>query len=133
MAWGFVGEMSGMSCIAFLASGIIASSAMTTASFEGMYSVFTRMVPQKTYEAILATPLEIDDILAGVFYPIESLPAGVQGAVQFLPLTHAVILTRGLVAVAELPQPLLHLAVLLLCAIVSYAIALVLVRRRLQL
>jgi lipooligosaccharide transport system permease protein len=38
---------------------------MTTASFEGMYSVFTRMVPQRTYEAILATPLEIDDVLAG--------------------------------------------------------------------
>ncbi len=54
-----------MSYLAFLSSGIIASSAMTTASFEGMYSVFTRMVPQKTYEAILATPLEIDDILAG--------------------------------------------------------------------
>ena len=206
----FVGEMSGMPYIAFLSSGIIASSAMTTASFEGMYSVFTRMVPQKTYEAILATPLEIDDILAGemlwcatkslfsgmailavatvlgvvaswqalwvipvvfliglcfagpalimsslaynydffnyyfvlivtpmyilsgVFYPIESLPAGVQGAVQFLPLTHAVILTRGLVAGAELPQPLLHLAVLMLCAVVSYSIALVLVRKRLQ-
>jgi lipooligosaccharide transport system permease protein len=30
-----------------------------------MYSVFTRMVPQRTYEAILATPLEVDDILAG--------------------------------------------------------------------
>jgi lipooligosaccharide transport system permease protein len=206
----FVGEMSGMSYLAFLSSGIIASSAMTTASFEGMYSVFTRMVPQKTYEAILATPLEIDDILAGemlwcatkslfsgmailavaavlgvveswqalwvipvvfliglcfaglalimsslaynydffnyyfvlivtpmyilcgVFYPIESLPAAMQGAVQVLPLTHAVILTRSLVAGAELTQPLLHIAVLLLYAIVSYSIAVVLVRKRLQ-
>ncbi|MGD8311069.1 MAG: ABC transporter permease, partial [Gammaproteobacteria bacterium] len=61
----FVGEMAGMPYLVFLASGIIASSAMTTATFEGMYSVFTRMVPQKTYEAILATPLEVDDILAG--------------------------------------------------------------------
>ncbi len=61
----FVGEMDGMPYLAFLASGIIASSAMTTATFEGMYSVFTRMVPQRTYEAILATPLEVDDVLAG--------------------------------------------------------------------
>jgi lipooligosaccharide transport system permease protein len=61
----FVGDMDGMPYLAFLASGIIASSAMTTASFEGMYSVFTRMVPQRTYEAILATPLEVEDILAG--------------------------------------------------------------------
>ena len=61
----FVGEMAGMPYLAFLASGIVASSAMTTATFEGMYSVFTRMVPQRTYEAILASPLEVDDILAG--------------------------------------------------------------------
>lgn len=61
----FIGEMSDMPYLSFLASGIIASSAMTTASFEGMYSVFTRMVPQRTYEAILATPLEVDDVLAG--------------------------------------------------------------------
>jgi lipooligosaccharide transport system permease protein len=61
----FIGEMANMPYLMFLASGILASSAMTTASFEGMYSVYTRMVTQKTYEAILATPLEIDDILAG--------------------------------------------------------------------
>jgi lipooligosaccharide transport system permease protein len=58
-------RMAGIPYTAFLASGIIASSAMNTASFEGMYSVFTRMVPQKTYEAILATPIEVDDIMAG--------------------------------------------------------------------
>jgi lipooligosaccharide transport system permease protein len=61
----FIGEMGNMPYLSFLASGIVASSAMTTATFEGMYSVFTRMVPQRTYEAILATPLEVDDILAG--------------------------------------------------------------------
>ena len=38
---------------------------MNTASFEGMFSVYTRMVPQQTYEGILATPLDVDDIVAG--------------------------------------------------------------------
>jgi len=61
----FVETMDHLPYLSFLASGIIASSAMSTASFEGMYSVFTRMVPQRTYESILATPLDIDDILAG--------------------------------------------------------------------
>jgi len=61
----FIQGMGGMPYLTFLASGIVASSAMTTASFEGMYSVFTRMVPQRTYEAILATPAEVDDIVAG--------------------------------------------------------------------
>jgi len=61
----FIGEMAGMPYLSFLASGLVASSAMTTASFEGMYSVHTRMVPQKTYDAMLATPIDIDDIVAG--------------------------------------------------------------------
>lgn len=61
----FIGEIDNMSYLSFLASGIIASSAMTTSSFEGMYSVYTRLVPQRTYEALMATPLEVDDILAG--------------------------------------------------------------------
>lgn len=61
----FIDTMSGMPYLTFLASGIIASSAMTTASFEGTYSVFTRMDVQRTYDAMLATPLTLDDILAG--------------------------------------------------------------------
>jgi lipooligosaccharide transport system permease protein len=61
----FIGKMAGVDYLTFLASGIIASSAMTTATFEGMYSVYTRMVPQRTYDAMLATPTEVDDILAG--------------------------------------------------------------------
>jgi len=61
----FIGEMQDMPYLTFLASGLVASSAMNTATFEGMYSVFTRMVPQRTYEAFLATPLTIDDIVAG--------------------------------------------------------------------
>jgi len=60
-----LGEVGGMSYLAFLASGIVASAAMNTASFEGTYSVYTRMVPQKTYEALLATPLGLEDIVAG--------------------------------------------------------------------
>jgi len=61
----FIGEMMQMPYLTFLASGIVASSAMNTASFEAMFSAYTRMVPQRTYEAILATPLEVQDILAG--------------------------------------------------------------------
>jgi lipooligosaccharide transport system permease protein len=61
----FIGKMSGLPYLTFLASGIVASSAMNTASFEGMYSVYTRMVPQRTYGSMLATPLDVDDIIAG--------------------------------------------------------------------
>ncbi|MDD4965338.1 ABC transporter permease [Halothiobacillus sp.] len=69
-----VGEVGGLPYLVFLASGVVASSAMTTVSFEGMYSVFTRMVPQKTYDAIMATPMDIDDIVLG-----ESIWAALKG------------------------------------------------------
>ncbi len=61
----FVGNIEGMPYLMFLASGMVAFSATNTASFEALYSVFTRMVPQRTYEAMLATPLTVDDIVAG--------------------------------------------------------------------
>lgn len=61
----FVGDIDGMPYLTFLASGLIASSAMMTASLEGTFSVYTRMVPQKTYSAILSSPIEVDDIMAG--------------------------------------------------------------------
>lgn len=205
----FVGQMGDMPYLAFLASGIVASSAMTTASFEGMYSVYTRMVPQRTYEAIMTTTLDIDDILAGemlwcatkavisavailivalllgavqgwqalwaipvvflvglcfagpaivmssvatnydffsyysvlvitpmfivsgVFYPVTTLPEVMQSIVQVLPLPHAVALVRPLVTGRAIDQPLLHLAVLSAYAVISYYIAVVMVRKKL--
>jgi len=74
-----VGDISSMSYLTFLASGLVASSAMMTASLEGTYSVFTRMVPQNTYSALLATPIEIDDIMAGelLWCATKSLFSGV--------------------------------------------------------
>ena len=61
----FIGEQMEMPYLTFLASGILASSAMNTASFEALFGVFTRMVPQKSYDAMLASPLEVPDIVAG--------------------------------------------------------------------
>ena len=61
----FIGDMDGVDYFAFLASGLVASSAMMSTSYEGIYSAYTRMVPQKTYDGMLATPLEVDDIVAG--------------------------------------------------------------------
>jgi len=55
----------GIPYLAFLASGFVAFSATNTATFEGMWSVYTRMVPQQTYEAILATPTRVNDIVLG--------------------------------------------------------------------
>jgi lipooligosaccharide transport system permease protein len=52
-------------------------------------------------------------------------------AVQFLPLTHAVALTRPLVSGQTLSDVPLHLSVLSIYAAVSFYFAVVLVRKRL--
>ena len=62
---GFVGEVKGLPYIVFLASGIICASAMNTATFEGLYSAYTRMAVQNTWVGMLAAPLDIDDIVLG--------------------------------------------------------------------
>jgi len=61
----FIGDMGGIPYMAFLASGILCSSAMNTATFEGLYSAFTRMRHQGTWEGMLATPVRIQEVVAG--------------------------------------------------------------------
>lgn len=61
----FVGEVEGMDYITFLASGFVCASVMNTASFEAIYSAYTRMAVQETWTAMLYTPLGVHDILLG--------------------------------------------------------------------
>jgi len=58
-------SVEGMSYMAFFAAGTLCSATMFTASFESMFSGFSRMHGQKTWDAILYAPLTIDDIVAG--------------------------------------------------------------------
>ena len=51
--------------ILFLASGSICMSAMNAASFEALYSAFSRMHVQKTWDAILNAPVALDDVVLG--------------------------------------------------------------------
>lgn len=206
----FIGDMGGIPYMAFLASGILCSSAMNTATFEGLYSAFTRMNQQGTWEGMLATPVRIQEVVAGeivwaatkslisgtailivagvlggiqawdtawmvvpaifliglafagpalvicaispsydfflyyftlavtpmflfcgVFYPIDTLPQFAQMLAQALPLTHAVALVRPLLTDLPLTMPLLHIGVLLIYAVIGYAIAARLAARRL--
>ena len=205
----YIGDMNGIPYMAFLASGILCSSAMNTATFESLYSAFTRMSHQGTWEGILATPVKVQEVIAGelvwaaskslisgtaillvagllggvqdwstawmavpvvfliglafagpalvmcvispsydffmyyftlaitpmflfcgVFYPIDSLPDFVQFLAQGLPLTHAVQLIRPLLTELPLVNPVVHVAVLLLYAVVGYIIAAKLAERK---
>ncbi len=59
----FVPEVGGMKYIAFIGTGMVCQSAMFTSSFEAMYSAFSRMHVQRTWEAIINAPLSLDDVV----------------------------------------------------------------------
>ncbi|HJV87812.1 MAG TPA: ABC transporter permease [Noviherbaspirillum sp.] len=55
--------VNGIPYIHFLASGSICMSIMMAASFETLYSAFSRMHVQKTWDALLNAPLALDDVV----------------------------------------------------------------------
>jgi lipooligosaccharide transport system permease protein len=60
-----VSTIEGKPYIEYLAPGIVASSAMFAAAYECSYGTYVRMTYQKTFDAILATPVGLDDLVAG--------------------------------------------------------------------
>jgi lipooligosaccharide transport system permease protein len=194
--------------ILFLASGSICMSAMNAATFEALYSAFSRMHVQKTWDGILNAPMRLDDVLlaemlwaafkalftitailgvmmglgithswkllvawpillcvgitfscialifnalakgydfftyyftlfltpmmflSGVFFPRDQLPDLVREVSAWLPLTQAIALVRPLFLDQWPAQPLLHLGVLALYAVVAWRIALHLTQKR---
>ena len=75
---GLLPQVSGVSYVSFLAAGTVVASTMNAATFETLYSAFSRMHVQKTWDAILNTPLSLDHVLAGelVWAASKSLLSG---------------------------------------------------------
>lgn len=59
----WIQKIEGVPYIVFLAAGSICMSTMMAASFEALYSAFSRMHAQKTWESIMNAPIELADIV----------------------------------------------------------------------
>jgi len=72
-------EMGGTSYLLFLAAGTLCYSTMNSATFEALYSGFSRMHHQRTWDAILNTPITLDDIVLSeiLWAATKSLMSGV--------------------------------------------------------
>lgn len=92
-----VGEVNGESYLHYLVAGMIGYGAMYSASFEALYSAFTRMHVQRTWQGILNTPMTLDDVLLG-----EWIWAAIKGAIAGLAML-LVVSVLGLVALPMLP------------------------------
>ncbi len=105
-----------VSYILFLASGSICMSAMNAASFEALYSAFSRMHVQKTWDGIMNAPVRLDDVVLA-----EMLWAAFKALFAVVAIL-GVMLALG---ISQSPKLLLALPVLLLVGIAFSCIALV--------
>ena len=60
---GLLPQVGGVSYIAFLAAGTVCFSTMNSATFEALYSAFSRMHVQKTWDAIMNAPVTLEDVV----------------------------------------------------------------------
>ena len=58
-----IGQVEGLPYIEYLASGSVAVSAALAATFEALYSAYSRMQVQKTWDSIMNAPIMLDDIV----------------------------------------------------------------------
>ncbi|TAJ79831.1 MAG: nodulation protein NodJ [Gallionellaceae bacterium] len=86
-------EMGGTSYMTFLAAGTVCYSTMNSASFEALYSGFARMHEQRTWEAILNTPITLDDVVLSeiLWAATKSLMSGIAvlAVIWLLGLSHS--------------------------------------------
>lgn len=111
----YITTMGGTSYIEFLAPGLVCVAAMNGASFEVTYNVYVRMNIEKAYDAMLTTPIQPVDVVAG-----ELLWAMTRSCMYGLCFA-LVVAVAGL---APLPQALWVLAVIPLTGLLFSAIGL---------
>jgi lipooligosaccharide transport system permease protein len=61
----FVSEIEGISYMQWIAPGLVAITVMYGSFFECTYGSFVRMYFQRTFDAIIATPVSVEEVIAG--------------------------------------------------------------------
>ncbi len=108
-------EVDGMAYIVFIAAGSMCMSAMNAASYESLYSAFSRMHAQRTWDSLLNAPLDLDDIVIA-----EWLWAGSKGLISGV----AIVLVVSLAGISREPTLLLMPVVAALTGLCFAAIGL---------
>jgi len=110
----FVEDVLGMPFVTFVAPGIFAGSVMLASFFECAYGTYVRMYYQKTFDAILATPVTLKEIIIG-----EILWGATRGLISGC-VFYLVLILLGLVPVLN---GLICLPIAFLAGLVFSAIA----------
>jgi lipooligosaccharide transport system permease protein len=114
-------SVGGVQYLAFLGSGMVCYSVMNSASFESLWSAFTRLKVQRTWESILNAPMTATDVVIG-----EWISAALKGVLSGVALL-IVMLVFGLIkswsALWMLPIILLVGLAFSSCALIVTALA----------
>ena len=110
----YVKEIDGVPYVNYIAPAILAIAVMNSAFFECTYGSYVRMYYQKTFDAIIATPLSIEDVIAG------ELLWGATKSIMYVVIMLCVLSLFGVMA---LPSSLLVIPVALLGGLLFAALA----------
>ena len=61
----YLGHFGGRPYLYFLVPGVLITSVMMSSSFECMYGTFVKMIHEKLYDSLIATPVSAEDAVAG--------------------------------------------------------------------
>ncbi len=61
----YMGYFGGKPYLYFLVPGVLVSSVMMSSTFECLYGTFVKMVHEKLYDSLVATPVSAEDAVAG--------------------------------------------------------------------
>ena len=111
-----VGQIDGRPYISFLAGGMLCFSTLNSASAEALFSAFSRLKVQRTWEGILHAPMTITDVVIGEWL-WAALKATLSGA-AILAVMYGLRIVHG-------PRPLAVLLVLPLVGLCFSGLALV--------
>jgi lipooligosaccharide transport system permease protein len=108
-------QVGGVPYVAYLAAGMVCSSTMNTATFEALYSAFSRMHVQRTWDAIMNAPIDLDDVALAelIWAASKSVPSGV-----------AILIVIWVLGLSHSPLSLWVLALLPLIGLTFGALAL---------
>lgn len=112
----FIKEINGVSYINFIAPGFIASSSMFAATYECTYGTYVKMNFQKTFDAILATPLNVYDLVAGEL---------LWGATKSMLYGTIIIIVISVLGLVDSPAIVLAIPVLFISGLLFAGIAMI--------
>jgi lipooligosaccharide transport system permease protein len=107
---GFIPSINGQPYINFLAPALVAIAIMNGSFFECTFGSFVRMYYQKTFDAIVATPVSVEEVVAG-----ELLWGATRATIN-------AVIVLGVIAVASLftTPPLITTAFALLVPLIAF-------------